>query len=152
MLAPFIVITVREVVSSVSSSGFFSVFSSEHSHLSLDHKVIKFKGLNQVGVPNVASISDTNILDFCRELVQLIAALLKVVLTTENGGVSLHSLLHTSSNLSGGRFTSAVADVVQMGNGCFTSILGEISLSLSGSELILSGLSSGTSENDQVEE
>lgn len=148
VLAPFFVVTVREVVSSVSSSRFFSILGSEHGHLSLDHKVVKFKGLNQISVPDVTSVSNTNIFNFSRELVELIAALLKVVLATENGGVSLHSLLHTSPNLGCRRFTSAVADAVQVGNRGFTSILGEISLGLSGSELVLSGLSSGTSEND----
>jgi len=65
---------------------------------------------------------------------QLSATLLKVVLTTEHSGVPLHSLLHTGSNLSSRRFTSAVADGVQVCDRLFTSILGEVSLGLTGSE------------------
>lgn len=61
---------------------------------------------------------------------QLSAALLKVVLTTENSGVPLHSLLHTGSNLRGRRLTSAVADGVQVRDRLLTSILWEVSLGL----------------------
>jgi hypothetical protein len=49
----------------VSSAGLLSVFGGKHGHLSLDHQVVQLESLNQVCVPNVTSVSDTNIFDFC---------------------------------------------------------------------------------------
>ena len=65
MLAPVGVVTLSKVVSGVGAARLLSVFGSEHGHLGLNHQVVQFQGLNQVGVPNVTSVSDTNIFNFC---------------------------------------------------------------------------------------
>jgi hypothetical protein len=49
----------------VGAARLLSVFGGEHGHLGLNHQVVQFQGLNQVGVPNVTSVSDTNIFNFC---------------------------------------------------------------------------------------
>ena len=65
MLAPFNIVTLSKVVSSVGTTRFFSVFGCEHGHLGLNHQIVKFESFNKVGIPNVSSVSDTNILNFC---------------------------------------------------------------------------------------
>jgi len=65
VLAPVGVVTLSKVVSGVSSAGLLSVFGGKHGHLSLDHQVVQLESLNQVCVPNVTSVSDTNIFNFC---------------------------------------------------------------------------------------
>jgi hypothetical protein len=116
VLAPGLVVTLGEVVTGVGTAGLLSVLSSEHGHLSLDHQVLKLKGLNEIGVPDLASVSDAQIFNFSRELMESLATLLQVVLATEDSSVLLHGLLHTSSNLSSRGLTLAVSEFVQKGN------------------------------------
>lgn len=101
MLAPVFVVTLFEVVTGVGTTGLFSVLGGIHGHLGLDHQVLQLEGLNKIGVPDLTSVSDAKVLDFSRERMKSLATLLQVVLATEDSSVLLHSLLHTSSNLSG---------------------------------------------------
>lgn len=123
MLAPVLVITVLEVVSGVGTTGLLSVLGSEHGHLGLDHQVLQLHSLNQVGVPDLTSVSDTKVLNLSRELVELVASLLKIVLTTEHSSVLLHGLLHASADLGSRVLTVGVANLVKKGNRLLTSVL-----------------------------
>jgi len=100
VLAPVLVVTLGEVVTGVGTTGLLSVLGGVHGHLSLDHQVLELESLNEIGVPDLASISDAQVLNFCRESVESLTSLLQVVLATEDSSVLLHGLLHTSSNLS----------------------------------------------------
>jgi len=84
--------------------------------------------------------------------VESLATLLEVVLTTEDGSVLLHSLLHASSNVGGRVSTSGVAEFVEHGNRLFTSVSGEGSLLSAGGHVLLGDFSSGTAENNKIEQ
>ena len=99
MLHPVYVIPIFEVISGMRTSGFFPIFGSEHSHLCLDHEVLKFHGLNQVRVPDVAAIADTEVTHNLRIVVQRVASFFQVVLSSEHCSILLHCLLHAKSNL-----------------------------------------------------
>lgn len=60
VLHPVDIVTLGEVITGVSSTGLFSVLSSVHGHLTLDEEVLQFHSFNQVGVPNLTAIGDTN--------------------------------------------------------------------------------------------
>ena len=116
VLHPVDVVSVREVVSRVSSSRFLSGFCREHSHLSLDEQVLKFEGLDQVGVPDFTSIRDTNIMVHLRDILDLSATFLEQVLLSEHSSVSLHSLLHGKSDLGSALRTLRVSQLVKSGD------------------------------------
>ena len=99
VLHPLVIESLSEVISSVGSTGLFSVLGGEHGHLGLDHQVLKLHCLDQVSVPDVAAVADSDVSDALGNLVKLVTALLEVILTTEHSGVFLHSLLHLQSDL-----------------------------------------------------
>ena len=64
VLHPFVIEALCEVVSGVGATGLLSVLSSVHRHLSLDHEVLELHGFNEIGVPDIAAIADTDVSDF----------------------------------------------------------------------------------------
>ena len=102
VLHPFVIETLSEVVSSMGTTGLFSVLGGKHSHFSLDHEVVQLHGLNEISVPDVTSVTDADVLHLLGGLVEHIAALLEVVLSAEDGSILLHGILHLASDLSGG--------------------------------------------------
>jgi hypothetical protein len=105
VLHPLLVVSLREVVSGMGTTRFLSVFGSIDSHLSLKKEVLELKCLNQISVPDVASVRNSDMLVLLGDIVELLAALLEKILTSENSSVSLHGLLHGESDLSS-RFSS----------------------------------------------
>jgi hypothetical protein len=99
VLHPGVVETLSEVVSSVGSARLLSILSSVHGHLGLDHEVLEFHGLDEVGIPDAAAIFDADVSNSLRELVEGLAASLKVVLSAEDSSVLLHGLLHVKTDL-----------------------------------------------------
>jgi hypothetical protein len=75
VLHPVLIISLWEIVSSVSSSRFFTVLSSVYSHFSLKKEVFKLKSFDQISVPNVATIGDANMLVLLRNVMKFRAAL-----------------------------------------------------------------------------
>jgi hypothetical protein len=57
---PILIISVREIVSSVSTSRFFTMLSSINGHLSLKKEVFKLKSFDQISVPNISTISNAD--------------------------------------------------------------------------------------------
>ena len=152
MLHPGVVQSVGEVVPSVRTSRLLSVLGCVHCHLGLDHQVLELHGLHKVSVPDVATIADSDVGDALRNVVKLLAALLQVVLSTEDSGVFLHGLLHVKSNLGSGAASRGEAKTVQVGDAFFTSVSGELTLGLAWLVVLAGGLSGTTAEDDQVEE
>ena len=99
MLHPFVIESLCEIVTGVGTTGLLSVFGGKHGHLGLDHEVLKLHSLNQISVPDVATVADSNIGDVLRVVVKCFAALLEVILSSEDGSVFLHGLLHVTSDL-----------------------------------------------------
>ena len=105
VLHPFFVVSLREVVSGMSTTRFLSIFGGIDSHLSLKKEVLELECLNQVSVPDVTSVRNSDVLVLLRDIVELLAALLEKILASEDSSVSLHGLLHGESDL-GSRFSS----------------------------------------------
>jgi len=136
----------------MSSTRFFSILSGKHSHLCLDYEVIEFHGLNQISVPDVTSVTDSNILHFLRDLVQFVAALFEVVLSSEDSSILLHSSLHLESHLSSWDLSSGVSEFIEVGKTLLSGSLAQLFLRLTWGEVLTGGLSSSSSEDNQVEE
>ena len=100
------------------------MLSGEHGHLGLDHQILKLQGLNKICVPDMATITNTDISDALRGIMKRLTALLQEVLPAEHSSVFLHGLLHLQSNLSSARASSRVSEHVEVGNALFTSVRG----------------------------
>lgn len=101
MLHPLLVVSLREVVSGMGSSGLLSVLSCEHGHLGLYHQILQLHGLHQVSVPDVAAVTDAEVMHNAGVVMQLCAALLQIILPPEHCSILLHGLLHAQSNFGG---------------------------------------------------
>lgn len=152
MLHPVDIISLRVVISGMSTARFLSVFSSIDSHLTLDEQVLQLESLNEISVPDLTAVSKLNILVHLRDIVNLLTAFLKQVLFTEDSGVTLHSLLEGTTDLGGGVFTVGEAHSVKLGNSLLTSIRGKLLLSLTRHEVLDGGLSGTSTENDEIKE
>ena len=80
----------------------------------------------------------------------LLAALLQQVLFSEDGSVPLHSLLESTSDLGSGVLTVGKSHLVELGDGFLTSVRGKLLLSLSRNALLLSSLSSSSTEDNEI--
>ena len=121
VLHPCVVKSLSEVISGMCTSRLFSVLSGVHGHLGLDHEVLELHSLNQVGVPDVATIANTDICNALGGLVESLATLLKIILSTENGGIFLHGLLHLATDLGSGGATSGESQAVEVGDALLAS-------------------------------
>ena len=105
VLHPLNIISIGEVISSMSSTGFFSVLGGIDGHLSLDKQILKFKSLYEVGVPDISSVAELKVFVHLRDLMHFFAALFEQILSSEDGSVSLHGLLELTSDLGWGMLT-----------------------------------------------
>jgi hypothetical protein len=151
VLHPVDIVTLGEVISSVSTARFLSVLGGVHGHLTLDKEVLELHGLNQVGVPDLSTIGDSDSVVVLRNGVEFLASLFEIILSSEDSSVSGHALLELKSEFSSGVVTFRVAESIEVSNGLFSSIGGKLSLGLSRFEFLSGGLSGTTSENDQVQ-
>ena len=152
VLHPVLVVSVGQVIASMSSTRLLPVFGSEHGHFGLDHKIVKLHGLNQVSVPNLAPITDANVAHLLGHVVQGGASLLEVVLSAEHSSVLLHSLLHLEAQFRSGDGSLGISQRVKFGNRFLASVRRELFLGLAGRVIFSSGLSGSSSEDDKIEE
>lgn len=148
VLHPVDIVTFGEVISSVSTARFFSVFSSVHGHLSLDEEVLEFHGFNQIGVPDLTSVRDADVTIVLRNGMNSLTALLEVILSTEDSSVSGHRLLELKAELSGRVRSFRVTEFIELGNASLTSIGSQFRLGLSGSIFFGGGLRGAASKNN----
>lgn len=124
----------------------------DQNNLRASEKVAELKGLNKVGVPNHAAILDADLREGLVDFMDLLDALIKGLLGTENADIALHSLLHSKANLGGALGAIGGADLVKNLNRLGTGIsLNRLQL-LARLEVVADGVGNGTAENDQVEE
>lgn len=151
VLHPLYIVTLGEIVTSVSTTGFLSVLSSVHGHLTLDEEVLKFHGLNQVGVPDLSTIGNSDSVVVLGNSMEFLASFFEVVLSTEDSSISGHAFLEFKTELSGGVITSRVTESIEVSDGLLSGIRSKFSLSLSRFEFLSSSLSGTTSKNDQIQ-
>ena len=151
VLHPVSIVSLGEVVSSVRTARLLSVFSSVDSHLTLDEEVLELHGLDEVSVPDLTAVGNLNVFVHLRDFVNLLTALLEEILSTEDGGVTLHGLLESTSDLGSRVLTLGVAHSIKPSNGIFTGIGGELLLSLTGHVVLSVGLSGTSTEDNEIE-
>eukprot|EP01084_Bolivina_argentea_P137075 241402_1 len=116
-------------------------------------QVAQLQGLNQVGVPDGALIINNHVVEVLVALSDDIVTLLHQLLRPEDRGVEGHGLLHTLTEAGGGDVTLVVEDLIQVGNGLHTRILGEVGLgaSLLG-QVEDHGVGARLTEDDDIEQ
>jgi hypothetical protein len=97
----------------MSAAGLFPVLSSVDSHFSLKEKFLKLENIDQISVPDVSSVRNADVLVLLGDVVDFRAPLLEEVLASEDSSVSLHGLLHSKSDLSGGLSSLRLSDYVK---------------------------------------
>lgn len=152
MLHPGIIEAFGEVITGVSATRLLAVLGSVHGHLGLDHQVLQFHCLNQVGVPDLASVAESNVGQLERVLVESLAANFEVILSAEHSGILLHGLLHFGANL--GRWLSSlrVSQLVKLGQRLLTGISRQIGLGLAWLYFLGNGLSGASAKHNQIEQ
>ena len=149
---PCVIESIWEVISSVGSSRFLSVLGGEHGHLCLDHQVLKLHCLDQVSVPDLATVRNTDIGDALGIFVQCIASLFEVILTSEHGSVFLHGRLHLRSDHGCGGTTSGITEFIKSSDAFLSSVSRELALGFTWSVIFIDSLSSTAAKDDQVKE
>ena len=152
VLHPVLIVSLLEVVSGVGTSGLLSVLSGENGHFSLNKKILELKSFYKISVPYITPIAYFNVGEHLRNFVDLLAALLKEILSPEDSGVSLHGLLQLASNLGGGVLALSESQLVEVSDSLLTSIWCEVWLGLSWLIVLGGGLGSSSSENDKIKE
>mmetsp|Transcript_32133 Transcript_32133/g.36466 ORF Transcript_32133/g.36466 Transcript_32133/m.36466 type:complete len:356 (-) Transcript_32133:748-1815(-) len=152
MFHPVLVISLGEIISGVSTTGFLSVFSGKHSHLGLEEKILEFQSFDQVGIPDKSSIGNSNILELLGNFADLDTTFFQNVLDSEHTSVTLHGGLHGISNFSSAEFTLGVSNFVNLVQGFHTGISRQLRLSSSGLDQFLASQRSGSSENNDIQQ
>ena len=130
MLHPIYIISVGEVVSSMSTSWLESNLCSIDNLFSLYQKVFKFKGFNQVSVPYVTSVAKLDIWEHFRYFLDFFYTFVKEWLGPEDCCVLLHCVLEKLSDFTSIVLTISVSEFVKSSEGFITSIISKIRLSL----------------------
>mmetsp|Transcript_13092 Transcript_13092/g.11179 ORF Transcript_13092/g.11179 Transcript_13092/m.11179 type:complete len:292 (-) Transcript_13092:653-1528(-) len=152
MFHPVFIISLGIIISGMSTSGFLSVFSSVHSLHSVNQKVLKFKGFTQISIPVQALVLDFNIVKLLIDIVHLGDTFLKKILDSEDSSMSLHGLLHGSSNLGGLLGSLSESDLVKSFNSVKTSFCRKFWLSLARLIQSTSSEGSGSTKDNQIEQ
>jgi hypothetical protein len=152
VLHPVSVITLREIFTSMSTTTFLSVLGAVHSHDGVEHQVLKFESLDQVGVPSQSAISDLKIGLFLECFVDELNTFLQDVTSSEDSAVVLHNLLHLQSQLSSGCVAVGVKSLVESGNSVLSGLRRQGLVGLTGLRDLSNTQSAGTTEDDNVQQ
>jgi len=148
MLHPVGIVSVWVVVSGVGTSGLSSNLSRLDGLLCVQEEVVKFEGLNQVGVPDFSLVANLNVLIHLRDFFELLNTIIQKFLVSEDSGVSLHGLLHLRSELGSWLSSGRESQVVEHFDSLFSSVSLQFFLGLAWLEVLNSGVSGSSSEDN----
>jgi hypothetical protein len=120
-------------------------------NLRAGQQVPKLQGLDQVGVPDHAAVLNTDLWECLVNLVDSLNTLIQRLLSTENGDISLHNLLHRSSDIVGAPWSVRSTDLVQESNRVGTSISADLLVGHAGLEVVTDSVGNGTTEDDKIQ-
>ena len=151
VLHPVLVVTLGEVLARVRSSRLLAVGGRLGCLDGTGEQVPQLKRLDEIRVPDHATILDTNIGEGGVDLVDLLDTLVQRLLGTEDGDVALHDLLHGQTDLGSGLGAVGGADLVDDRDGLGTSIsLDGVGL-LAGAEVVTDGVGDSATEDDKIQ-
>jgi hypothetical protein len=115
-------------------------------------EVTKLEGLDKIGVPDHAAVLDTNVGEVSIDVVDLLYTLIERLLSSEDGNVGLHDLLHLEADFGSRLRAIRCTDLVENGDGISTSISGDGISLLARAEVIADSVGNSTTEDDKIEE
>jgi hypothetical protein len=145
-------LTYSEILASVGTTGLLTGTGRVHGLGSAGQQVLKLESLNKIRVPDHAAVSDTDILEGAKDLVNLLNTLIQGGLGTEDSGIVLHDLLHVQAKVGSGDGASGVAELVQVGNGLSAGIRGQGLVGGVGGQGIANVVSASTTKDDNIQE
>merc|ERR1719154_102037 len=143
--------TILEVLPGVSSSAFFSSLSSLDDLIGVDHTVLQFQSLNQVTVPDHASVRHLQVGHVLPQGVHLLNTLPHDRPGTEDCSMVLHGLLHLQPDGRGVDVSVSKPQLVNVSHRSLTSIGRQFSNGGSGMGISCNSLSASTAEDNQIE-
>lgn len=114
----------------MGTTRFLSVFSTHDSLGGLDEEVLQLKGLDQIGVPDEASILDLDVVIKLIDIVHFGDTFLQCLLDSVDCSVPLHSLLHFLSDMGCSVLTIGISESIKVCNCLFSSIFRKVRLFL----------------------
>lgn len=151
MLHPVDIVSVGVILSSVSSSGLLSSGGGGDGLDGVLHNVSKLKSLDEIRVPDHASVLDSNLVVLVVDLVHLLDSVVQRLLGPEDGGIGLHGLLHLQTDVGGGERSSRVPDPIEVLDRLVSEVLREDLVRLSRLEGLGDVVSASSSEDDDIE-
>ena len=115
--------SVFKVFSGVRTARFLSGLSAIDGLDSIKHQILELKGLDQVRVPDQATIRNLDVMKGWPKFRHFLTAFRQHGPGAENGSVILHSFLHLKAELSSSYGTISEAKFVQVGNRALSSVL-----------------------------
>lgn len=152
VLHPVLVVTLGVVLARVRASRLLAVGSGLSRLDGAGQQVTELERLNEVGVPDHAAVLDANVGELGVDLVDLADTLIKGLLSTEDGDIGLHDLLHLEADIGGRLGAVGGADLVDDGDRLGTGVGGDRVRLLAGREVVADGVGNGTAEDDEIEE
>lgn len=122
------------------------------NNLGVTEQVLELEGLDQVGVPDQALVSDLDVFVGLVDFINFVASLLEGLLNSVHCCVPLHVLLHVFSDFCCRDGALASPQCLNPGNRGLSGVLRQLGLALSWLVLLLSNQSRSPTENNQVQQ
>lgn len=121
-------------------------------NLRAGEKVPQLEGLDQIRVPNHATILHADLVVHLINLLHLADTLVQALLGSEHADFRLHGLLHGQSDLSGALGAIRGADLVEDLDVVGSSVGGKGLQLVTGVEVVSDGVRHGTAEDDEIQQ
>merc|ERR1711988_106793 len=125
VLHPIHIVAVRIIFMCVGTTRFLACFSCNHLLACLVQKVFQLEGLNEVCIPDHASILNANVLVFLHDLWDFLHTLLQVCRIPVHRCELLHCHLELSAKICCWDRTLGITYLVESGDRGFTSLCRE---------------------------
>mmetsp|Transcript_2186 Transcript_2186/g.3675 ORF Transcript_2186/g.3675 Transcript_2186/m.3675 type:complete len:371 (-) Transcript_2186:799-1911(-) len=152
VLHPHFVVTIREVLVRMRTSGLLTSLCRHHLLAGLVEQVLQLKRLDEIGVPHQAAVLDANILVLLHDLGDLFSALQEVLRVAVHGCELLHGDLELPPEICSGDWACGIPDHVKAGDGLLTCIGWQCHCRAVWCHQLCSGVGRLTSEDHEVEE
>src|SRR6516165_3467237 len=149
---PVSIVAIRKILSGVGATTFGACDRRFYKGGSLEEKILKLEGLDQIGIPDHRSIRHGEIGDAVPDRQQSLFALLENISCPEDRRMGLHRALHLQSQYCGWRSAFGVAEPVEPGRCVVSSIPRQFRLTSICGQFFGTAQSGRAPEHDNVEQ
>ena len=129
VLHPSLIITLLVVITGMGTTGLAANEATLEHGEGIGEHIAELESLNKIAVPDGALVVDDNVAEVLVALGDNIKTLGHILLSTEDGGVVSHGLLHALTNASHRNITLVVENLVKVSDRLLAAVGGELRLS-----------------------